>query len=79
MDGDQTSSHQSDTIVKEEKKFTEKIETSKGKTVAEKTDTKSREKDSLKVKGEGAGEKGSVSVSSNSVDNKENETKGDDT
>ena len=43
----------------------------------DKSEAKSSVKDSLKIEGVGAGEKGSVSVSSDAVDNKINETKGD--
>lgn len=35
-------------------------------------------KEPCKIEGKGPDEKGNISVSSNAVDNKENETKGDD-
>lgn len=63
-------------------KFTENKEGSEGSTVGEKTvesDVKSSEKDLCKVESTGVQDiKGSISVSNNGVDNKENETKGDD-
>lgn len=62
-------------------KFTENKEGSEGSTLGEKTvesDVKSSEKDLCKVENTGLDIKGSISVSNNGVDNKENETKGDD-
>lgn len=62
-------------------KFTENKEGNEGSTLGEKTvesDVKSSEKDLCKVENTGLDIKGSISVSNNGVDNKENETKGDD-
>lgn len=65
---------------KDEAKITKEKEASEINALEERTDkseAKSSVKDSLKIEGVGAGEKGSVSVSINAVDNKKNETKGD--
>lgn len=67
--------------IKGESKTTETKEASEIDTLGEKTDksdAKPSEKGSCKIEGAGTDEKGGISLSSNSVDNKENETKGDD-
>ena len=78
MVADETSPCEGDTDIKNEEKLTEQIVKSEWNSVTDKTDAKSCKEDSLEVKVEGEGEKGSVSLSSSAVDNKENETKGDE-
>ena len=79
-DEEKTQEKQEQNIVGKSK-FTENKEGSEGSTLGEKTvesDVKSSEKDLCKAENTGLDIKGSISVSNNGVDNKENETKGDD-
>lgn len=63
---------------KGESKITETKEASEINTLEERTDESDVKKEPCKIEGKGPDEKGNISVSSNAVDNKENETKGDD-
>ena len=83
VDADQTSpvKNEAKPQNKQERGPEGELKASEINTLGEKTvesDVKPSEKDSCKVESVGPDVKGSISVSSNAVDNKENETKGDD-
>lgn len=78
LQADESSPREGDINIKNEEQLTEQIVKSEWDSATDKTDAKSCKEDSLEVKVEGEGENGSVSLSSSAVDNKENETKGDE-
>lgn len=78
MQADESSPREGDINIKNEEQLTEQIVKSEMDSATDKTDAKSCKEDSLEVKVEGEDENGSVSLSSSAVDNKENETKGDE-
>ena len=78
MQADESSPRDGDINIKNEEQLTEQIVKSERDSATDKTDAKSCKEDSLEVKVEGEDENGSVSLSSSAVDNKENETKGDE-